>query len=121
MEKIADLLDAISGTADISADIRDAFLKVGSDSNYLIMKPVVDKSKWCESYRSVFGCYPTLELFQQNADAAIKKAEEFLGFEKQLASVNPDYQPVVQQAEEILRRVKTYRQSLPDEFGLPCD
>ena len=121
MQRIAYLLDAISETADISADIRDVFLRIRSDDNYLTMKPTIELNEWCESYRSVFGCYPTLELFQQNADAAIKRAEEFLGFEKKLASANPDYQTVVQQAEELTRKLKTYRQSLPDEFGLSCD
>ncbi len=116
LQKIADLLDAIGEACDISNDIRNVFLVLRSDANYLNMKDGINPAEWQESYRSVFGCYPTQELFIQHADDAIQKSKEFLVFGNVLASVGPAYKESIQTSEELLRRLQEYRDSIPAYF-----
>ncbi len=118
MEKIAYLLDIIGEACDISGDIRDAFLRVQSDVNYLGLKDLgMDANEWTESYRSVFGVYPLQEIFQKNVDEAIRRAEGFIQFGNLVRSVRPDtYESFLQDANELLRRLGQYRNSIPAYF-----
>lgn len=99
--KIAYLVDQI-GLVTETGQLRDACAKVIGDSNYLQLKKGVNSvEEWYISYQRVSGTYPTESHFQDNADAAITEAERVL------------QRTGLQQAEELLRRLQEYRDTIP--------
>ena len=90
-------------TFDGRQDSRDTcFSRVLSDRNYLLIKEGANQGEWAESYRRVFGIYPSQELFLQNAEMAVQETER-------LARSSPV-------ADELSKRLRAYRDSIPTYF-----
>ncbi len=115
--EIADLVSALRESCGDIGSIDNACSLVKGDSMFLVVKPGVDAAKWDSNYTETYGQHPSMQLFEQNADAAIESVQELIRFSKTFGNVVgrlPKF-PMLD-AEELLQQLQDYRASIGSYF-----
>jgi hypothetical protein len=109
--RIADLVDEIEKYCDMH-DIRMACFPILGDFAQIHSAWAHESiDAWKESYKGVYEFYPTVEKLQQRADEAIQEVEKLRN--------NESYPFFAGKAEEVIRRLRKYRDSIERDFPSP--
>ncbi len=115
-EKIRGLLDDMSGVScnrDVLAACYRAFGEAGQINRDM---KTADIDIFIRPYKESQDEYPSIVTFQENADYAILKLEEFKSVEELLGQVDEAHKPAAAKADELLRLLRGYRDAIPDNF-----